>query len=193
MKRRIEENRWGRTARWNSSLSPLGPWVHLRAGMREIYPVIEGGRVAEKRHAFKGGEEEGGCIFHRRRCTQIRAASDHRVQRQTCNQAAGTQAIGGPPLSRKTDQASILAAADNQITSIFHPDICVYIYVYIFLSFLFIQIAPYYSVIDNLWLSSHGGLLLVGVRKMGGFLRGIFERGMWYRREEWIFEKESTF
>lgn len=63
MKRRIEENRWGRTARWNSSLSPLGPWVHLRAGMREIYPVIEGGRVAEKRHAFKGGRRRGAVYF----------------------------------------------------------------------------------------------------------------------------------
>lgn len=57
------------------------------------------------------------------------------------------------PCRRKTDQASILAAADNQITSIFHRDI----YIYIFLSFLFIHIALYYSVIDNrMWLSSHG-------------------------------------
>lgn len=139
--------------------------------MREIYPVIGGGGL--KRDATR---LEGGCIFHRRRCTQIRAASDHRVQRQTCNQAAGTQAIGGPPLSRKTDQASILAAADNQITSIFHPDIYIYTHTYIFLSFLFIQIAPYYSVIDNPW---HGSRWIIVGRsaKNGVFLRECLNEG----------------
>lgn len=194
MKRRIEENRWGRTARWNSSLSPLGPWVHLRAGMREIYPVIEGGRVAEKRHAFKGGR--------RRRAVYFIGAVARKFEQQVTIVYKGKRvtrpqvhrpSVAHPCRGKPTKHRSWPRPTTRLRRSSIQIYVYIYICVYIFLSFLFIQIAPYYSVIDNLWLSSHGGLLLVGVRKMGGFLRGMFERGMWYRREEWIFEKESTF
>lgn len=135
--------------------------------MREIYPVIEEreGEDGEKRHAFKGGR---GCIFHRRHGTQIRAASDHRVQRQTCNQAAGTQAIGGPPLSEE-NRPSIDPGRGRQPDYVDLPSRYIYIYSCLFSSSISLYIILLSITECGCRRTVDGGLLLVA-RKI--------ERGM---------------
>lgn len=150
--------------------------VHLRAGMREIYPVIGRGReVGEKRHAFRGGRRAVyfiGAVARKFEQQVTIVYKGKRVTRPQVHRPSVAHPCRGKPTKHRSWSRPTTRLRRSSIE----------IYIYIFLSFLFIQIAPYYSVIDNLWLSSHGGLgsrwIIVGwCAKNGGFLRGCLNEG----------------